>query len=233
MILDRLRLRTALFLPAAIFASGLLQNGDAQESDAVVEGYFEARTSPIEVKTLDQVRELSENQGTRVEFAPIIRDEVSVFTAFTAPRDTPVVIKGVATLRDPRKAAMARIHEVKEKLSSAEGASEEVQAELKSALAAYFVADMQHRVRELDEIKAKIDETEAKLQRRLDSQQEVVELQLKLTLAEANGLGFFSKAEDGARLTPGPGVSGPGPRASAVIGKPGPAHLPLGASKGR
>lgn len=230
MILDRLRLRTALFLSAAIFASGLLQNGDAQESDAVVEGYFEARTSPSEVKTLDQVRELSENQGTRVEFAPIIRDEVSVFTA---PRDTPVVIKGVATLRDPRKAAMARIHEVKEKLSSAEGASEEVQAELKSALAAYFVADMQHRVRELDEIKAKIDETEAKLQRRLDSQQEVVELQLKLTLAEANGLGFFSKAEDGARLTPGPGVSGPGPRASAVIGKPGPAHLPLGASKGR
>ena len=54
---------------------------------------------------------------------------------------------------------------------------------------------MRDRVRELDAIKAKVAETEAKLQRRLDSQQESIDLQLKLFLQEADGIGFFRASD--------------------------------------
>ena len=54
---------------------------------------------------------------------------------------------------------------------------------------------MGHRVRELDEIKAQIAKTEAELQRRLDAQQASIDLQLKLFIAEADGLGFFRSVD--------------------------------------
>ena len=92
----------------------------------------------------------------------------------------------------PRQIALKRIEEAKAKLKTKEDRAK-VEPLLKAALEEYFMADMIYRVRELDEIKAKVVESEAKLQKRLASQQESVELQLKIMLREAEGQGFFSE----------------------------------------
>ncbi len=232
MTCDRFRLHKCLLLIAAFVTPNLLLTGNAQERKAEYDAFSkDARLDAGALKTLDQVRQLNENEATggNVNY----RDDVTVFTSPVAPATR---LKRYALDRDPRKAAMVRIREIQKKLSSSEsnGESEKVQAELKSALSDYFIADMQHRIRELDEIKAKVAETEASLQKRLDSQQQVVDLQLKLTLAEANGLGFFSKKDEGPRLNaPVPGVKELGPATGAAIGLSGPAHIPLGLPEDR
>lgn len=54
---------------------------------------------------------------------------------------------------------------------------------------------MQLRVKELDDIKARVEQMEAKLQQRLDTREEAVDLQLKLFLRDAEGLGFFRSGD--------------------------------------
>jgi hypothetical protein len=82
---------------------------------------------------------------------------------------------------------------------------------------------MQYRVRELDDIKAKVSETEANLQKRLDSKDEAIDLQVNVMLQEADGFGFFpgDNKFSGSALrysrSTGPGVT---------LGLSGPAHLP-------
>lgn len=92
----------------------------------------------------------------------------------------------------PRDVALRKVRNLRNKLKSTKNLGK-ASEELRKALAHYFTLDMQHRVRELDQIKARVVETEAMLQRRLDSQEEAVELQLKLMLREAAGETFFHK----------------------------------------
>lgn len=239
MIANRIRIHMKLLLLAALLATTITQNGHAQERQLEQERKLDANSwiSFTAPKTLDQVRELNEKQKSSL----VVRGEslprgakVGNRFLFADASNVPVVVQGVAAVPDPRKAALARIREIQKELFASDGEEEEVEAELKSALAAYFVVDMQHRVRELDEIKAQVAETEAKLQRRLDSQQEVVDLQLKLTLAEANGLGFFNEEGPVSRMSSsGPGVPGSRPRTTSVVGRPGPANIPLAPGVGR
>ena len=92
----------------------------------------------------------------------------------------------------PRDAALWKVQDLKRKLKTTKDSKQAVE-QLRKALSDYFVRDMQHRVRELDDIKAKVAVTEAKLQRRLDSQEEAIDLQLKVLLREAAGEAFFHK----------------------------------------
>ena len=75
------------------------------------------------------------------------------------------------------------------------------EAELRTALNDYFIADMQHRVTELDKIRARVAEMEASLQKRLDARETVVDLQFRLYLQEADGLGFFPKGDRATTAT--------------------------------
>ena len=135
--------------------------------------------TPESIKTLDQVRQLGSAMFEKLGV------ELTILNS---------------TPRNPRQMAMKKVTELRAKLKSGEDRAA-VESQLRQALSEYFLADMRHRVRELDEIKAKLAETEAKLQRRLDSQQESIDLQLKLFLHEADGLGLF-RPEDSLDLLP-------------------------------
>ena len=196
----------AMNLAAIVFcgfsAIALGQNTSPEDSE----------TKPIvssEIKTLEQVRNLGA-WGTDATIGFIDLDARHKPTSGTLLRDPSYSTVGDAlslTYRvsppDPRQVALKKIEEAKAKLAADEDRSV-VEPLLKAALAEYFIADLRHRVRELDDIKAKIAESEAKLQKRLDSQEESVDLQLKIMLREADGHGFFRRedVQSGSSLNP-------------------------------
>ncbi|MEQ1827418.1 MAG: hypothetical protein ABL921_15780 [Pirellula sp.] len=183
-----------VFCTISAFATGQDTAPDDNEWKPIV---------PSEIKTLDHVRNLGA-WGTDATIGFLDLDASQKPTSGTLLRDPSYSTVGdelTLTYRtsppDPRKVALKKIEEAKAKLASGEDSSV-IQQQLREALAQYFIADMRHRVRELDDIKAKIAESEAKLQKRLESQQESVDLQLKIMLREANGQGFF-RPEDAPR----------------------------------
>ena len=126
---------------------------------------------PAEIKTLQQIRDMGGlDTGLRPRVAGNNGDSLG-----------PAV--------SPRDLAYGKVRRLKQKLTSGVD-RKTIAPQLQSALAEYFIADMRHRVHELDAIKAKVAETEAKLMERLRAQEAVVDLQLEVMLSEANGLGF-------------------------------------------
>ena len=99
---------------------------------------------------------------------------------------------------DARQIAMKKINELRSKLASPAEDRAKVEEQLRSALSEYFIADLQHRVSELDAVKARVQEMEARLQKRLDLKQEAVDLQLKRMQHEAAGLEFVVPNESSA-----------------------------------
>ena len=95
--------------------------------------------------------------------------------------------------RAPLQAIRNRINLHQLELAKPNANQAKIRKELEQALREYFLRDMQIRVSELDEIKAKVAETEASLKRRLADQDEAIELQMKLILRQADGLGFFQR----------------------------------------
>ena len=93
---------------------------------------------------------------------------------------------------DPQQVALGKIQYIKNTLAAGNGDRDKLEKNLKAALDAYFAADMQKRQKELDGIRKRLTQMEAKLKKRSDSQQKIVELQLTLLLHEADGLGFFA-----------------------------------------
>lgn len=231
---DRL-IRTLVVLIGLVFI-GLVfsfeHNTSAQDSGT--EGLSGLSYSDVkntkDIKTLEQVRELG---GLETGLRPILAgtgsqsaDVLPDVLAERSPRSESI---------SPRNLAMARIRDLQRRLSSPDADHAELKPQLKAALAEYFIADMRHRVHELDEIKAKVAETEAKLQKRLESQQDAVDLQFKIMLREAEGFGFFHKedARSWARFGSAPGMQGQHPGVlSKSIGLGGPPHIPLGAPAG-
>ncbi|MDX1964166.1 MAG: hypothetical protein SFX18_13515 [Pirellulales bacterium] len=131
-------------------------------------------------------------------------------------------IKSLQQPPDQRGALMQKIQELKGQLHSPEIKREQVEQDLRKALEQYFVADMQYRVRELDEVKKKVQELEAKLEKRLQSSQEAVDLQYKVILREADGMGFF-----GGGGSPLPGTGPLGDVISSTPNAAPPAGIPL------
>lgn len=105
---------------------------------------------------------------------------------------------GSASPLDARQIAMKKINEFRSKLASPGEDRAKVEEQLRSALSEYFIADLQHRVSELDAVKARVQEMEARLQKRLDLKQEAVDLQLKRMEHEADGLEFVVPNESAA-----------------------------------
>ena len=102
---------------------------------------------------------------------------------------------GSAMPVDSRQTALQKIGDLKNQLNAPKANRAKIEPQLRAALSEYFIDDIRRRVRELDDIKAKLAETEAKIQKRLASRDEAVELQFKLMLREADGLGFFRNGD--------------------------------------
>lgn len=111
-------------------------------------------------------------------------------------------------LKDDQNRYRKEIERLREELRDPKADRAWVEEQLASHLASYFITDLKCRVMELDEIKAKLEQTEAKLQKRLSAKVETVDLQLQIMLREAEGLGFFPKDDATSPLNSQPRVSG-------------------------
>lgn len=67
---------------------------------------------------------------------------------------------------------------------------------LASALDEYFEENMKARGKELEDIRARLAKLEAQLERRREKKREIIDLQMKVALNEADGLGFYSEKQD-------------------------------------
>jgi len=74
---------------------------------------------------------------------------------------------------------------------------------LKVALPMYFDRDMEFRQSELEKVRTGLLDLQSELQKRADAKAEIVALQLKIIVNEADGLGFFSgDTSNGSSRTP-------------------------------
>ncbi len=89
------------------------------------------------------------------------------------------------------------IRQAAEELRDAEGdeAQAKAQTNLRDLLSKYFVDDMKRRQAELEEMASRLRKLEEQLARRRDRMQEIVDLQIKVLINEADGLGFFSSGQ--------------------------------------
>jgi hypothetical protein len=69
-------------------------------------------------------------------------------------------------------------------------------AELTKLLDEYFEADVKNREQELADVAARLQKLQQQLDRRRAKKQEIIDLQLKVALNEADGLGFFGQPTD-------------------------------------
>jgi Protein of unknown function (DUF1559) len=135
------------------------------------------------------------------------------------------------------------IQQLRNRLGSKKYKRANVEKQLKAALQQYFNADMEDRVRELEKVRAQLNAMEAKLQRRLDNEVDIVELQYKQMLHKADGIefsipsageagmgsggmegmsgmgGYGSDGSEGGSM--GMGVGGPGAGMEGMMGGPG------------
>jgi len=189
-------------------------NSETQaQNDVVVSGVKTSETQPLSIKTLDDVRKLKTD-----------RDGIS----FVASAGMPGVSGGYSgggggsagmsngeevfgwggPIPGSKNWGIDRIRALQLALSKPGEDRTKTEQVLRLALTEYFIRDMQVRVKELDEIKAKVAETEAKLQKRLDIQKEAIDLQMQIMIREADGLGFFATTNSSANPPSSPGNSG-------------------------
>lgn len=114
----------------------------------------------------------------------------------------------IQQLEEMRQQSRMKIDQIRKKLRDPKTDRSSHEERLKSALQDYFVVDMRCRVMELDEIKAKLAQTEAKLLKRLEAKDDAIDLQLQIMIREADGLGFFPKDDATSPLNSQPGVLG-------------------------
>lgn len=93
----------------------------------------------------------------------------------------------------------AQIREMTRKLRQADddATRAELTDELEAKLNEYFDHDMQRREAELAKIEQRLAKLRSQLDRRRENRQEIVDLQMKVILNDAEGLGFFSTSPGG------------------------------------
>jgi hypothetical protein len=127
-------------------------------------------------------------------------------------------VSSTKQLRDDRQASMDRIAEARGKLAGVEDPESERKAleELQQALGQYFDKDMEIRRAELERVRSGLNDMEARLQKRAAAKEGIVQLQLKMIINEADGLGFFSDGDasrvygGGSMFAPSGAMTAPG-----------------------
>lgn len=77
---------------------------------------------------------------------------------------------------------------------------------ISNALSKYFELDMQNREEEIREIEERVKKLRAQLETRREAKDQLIELQLKVLINEANGLGFYRQSPLPNAQTGIPGV---------------------------
>lgn len=97
-----------------------------------------------------------------------------------------------------RANAVPSIQQAAEAVRDAEGpqAKADAQVRLMEYLAKYFDDDLARREAELKQIEQRLAKLRELLDRRRNSKQEIIELQAKVALNEAEGLGFYEGEQD-------------------------------------
>jgi len=92
-----------------------------------------------------------------------------------------------------------KIRKAAEKLRDAEGdqAQAQAQQELAELLGKYFDEDLARREEELAKLEQRLEKLRTQLARRAEKRQEIIELQIKVAVNEADGLGFLSQPVHG------------------------------------
>lgn len=176
-----------LILAAQGSAQETLFNEIAQKESEELAFGEEAPVDPSKVKTIDDVRKIGGWENSMIIGVPAdVRNSDGVVDTALGVLN----IKGDLVPPDPRAQAKKQLDKLRKQLDAEP--TKELKSRLKEALMQYFLADMRHRVRELDEIKEKTKRMEKQLNRRLGAKEKVVELQLEVLLNQAAGLGFFA-----------------------------------------
>ncbi|MEX2092945.1 MAG: hypothetical protein WD971_09730 [Pirellulales bacterium] len=94
---------------------------------------------------------------------------------------------------------LTQIQEAAEKLRDAKDESDKAAAtkELTAVVDKFFKEDMRVREQELADIAARLDKLRVQLDRRRAKKQDIVDLQIKVAINEAEGLGFSSQPKNG------------------------------------
>jgi hypothetical protein len=118
------------------------------------------------------------------------------------------------TAEDARQAALNRITQAQQVLANPADSDAETAArdELMAALGEYFDRDMELRVSELETIRTGLASLEAKIEERAAARDDIIALQLEISVNDADGLGFFSSGNYGQPqwnpgIAPAPTVS--------------------------
>lgn len=156
--------------------------------------------NPDKSRTLDDLRKLNE----LVTNSTGLGGEDMGYESMRDDQGAPV--PRIQVLMEERKRYRKEIERLREELRDPKADRAWVEEQLASNLASYFITDLKCRVMELDEIKDKLAQTEAKLQMRLSAKVETVDLQLQIMLREAEGLGFFTKDDETNPLKSQPGA---------------------------
>ncbi len=120
-----------------------------------------------------------------------------------AQEQAEVMAKAVAGVR-PRKTLADSIRKAAEAVRDADGdeAKSVAQKNLTGLLGQYFDDDMVRREQELAQIEERLVKLRELLDRRRTKKQEILELQTKVALYEAEGLGFYD-SESSGKAKPG------------------------------
>jgi DNA-binding transcriptional regulator/RsmH inhibitor MraZ len=146
--------------------------------------------------------------AARPMYAPLMED------AYRAIADMPGRVNVAPSIRQAAEA-----------VRDAEGPQAKVDAQVKLTeyLAKYFDDDMARREAELKQIEQRLAKLRELLDRRRNSKQEIIELQAKVALNEADGLGFYEGERTNDLDRPGASNFGGGlapPAADPVILSP-------------
>jgi hypothetical protein len=106
-----------------------------------------------------------------------------------------VIAKKIARIHAvPGPDAMSAIRQAADELNNADGddAKADADAMLRELLSNYFDEDMERRAQELEDIEERVLQLRSQLERRGNHKPDIIDLQVKVLVNEAAGLGFFS-----------------------------------------
>ena len=126
-------------------------------------------------------------------------------------------VPGVARYTVQDDAVRAALKSIQE--SDSDEVREEAESQLRKALREQFEADIKHRQQELEAIAARLKEMRSKLDKRMESAEQIIDLRMQVLLQDAEGLGWTSGVVSGYDID---GFSIP----PAVIGSPYPPPAP-------
>lgn len=189
----KLRVTAGACIAAAIVAAGMW---DLQRTSAQVE--VSQPPAPQPVAPADVL--ISTSSQPYVE-APLPAPQPRVFE-FRSTDEGPLNLKNSDPQLFPIKANFAKRHATDTLRQAAaalrdakdEGAKTAAQGQLLELLNKVFEDDMHRREEELHQVEERTRNLRALMDRRREKKDEIVDLQIKVLLNEADGLGFFNEA---------------------------------------